>query len=423
MSASPHDGPSRGLGTAGDQTLTALQARLSRYPPDRYPVQHATTRFHLGTHHLHAGRITDALEQLQAALDGFAPEALTVERAKTINMIGIARREQGDLDGAHQTFQIAADLFAAAGEVAEEAAACFNRGLIHRQLEELPQAIDCFTAAVAGFDTADTPQQTGAAARELAGCLVESDRPSEATQVLRPSIEDADARGDLAAIGAAANVLGLALLALDRNDDAVTAFTQAVAANPRSLRPTEHATAKANLALALEPDDPVAAAVAARQAAGVPQAAPVSRAQAQTILNRMDASPTGAADLLTLLDTASTTTRIRHWRDEQARWLDADQTTRTAEARMFLQEVSARPDTVDHLEAWFNVALEQPPDQMNTLLDAFLTATDDLNDDEAHTLHSVVSRVLPRFAMPQWMRLRDTLNHLADANGHRGGWS
>ncbi len=167
----------------------------------------------------------------------------------------------------------------------------------------------------------------------------------------------------------------------------------------------------------------MAAAVAARQAAGVPQAAPVSRAQAQTILNRMDASPTGAADLLTLLDTASTTTRIRHWRDEQARWLDADQTTRTAEARMFLQEVSARPDTVDHLEAWFNVALEQPPDQMNTLLDAFLTATDDLNDDEAHTLHSVVSRVLPRFAMPQWMRLRDTLNHLADANGHRGGWS
>lgn len=406
-----------------DDPLVALRDRLDRYPAERYPVQHATTRFHLATLHLQAGRTAQALEELGAAMPGFAAASLCVERAKTRNMMGIAHREQGELDHAGQAFTDAAELFSDAGEVTEEAAARFNLGLVHRQLHRLDQALDCFGDAAVGFDSGGTRPQHAAASRELAGVLVESGRPAEAVDVLRPVIEDADARGDLAAIGAAANVLGLALLGTGRRRDAGVAFTQAVAGNPRVLRPAEYATAKANLALTLEPDDPCAARVAARQATGVPAADEVVRAQAHDILARLAAGPTGAPDLLAVLDAARPDGWIPRWRDEHARLLDAAEETRATETQAFIEEALGRADASDHLHAWFGAVLEQPPEQMASLLAAFLTAADRLNGTTSERLRSLVARVLPRFPIPQWLRLRDALNHLAATGGHPGGWS
>jgi len=49
--------------TGLDDRTGELEARLARYPVDRYPVQHATTAFHLGTAHLQRGSVTQALRE------------------------------------------------------------------------------------------------------------------------------------------------------------------------------------------------------------------------------------------------------------------------------------------------------------------------------------------------------------------------
>ncbi|MBA2298136.1 MAG: hypothetical protein H0W14_08885, partial [Actinobacteria bacterium] len=49
------------------EAIQELEERLLRYDAARYPVQHATTRFHLGVVLADAGRVEEAIESLVSA--------------------------------------------------------------------------------------------------------------------------------------------------------------------------------------------------------------------------------------------------------------------------------------------------------------------------------------------------------------------
>ena len=82
----------------------ALLARLSRHPPARYPVQHATTQFHLGSVLLQAGQLPAALQALSVARSMFARAGLRLEAAKATLMEGIGHRSAGNLSRALAAF-------------------------------------------------------------------------------------------------------------------------------------------------------------------------------------------------------------------------------------------------------------------------------------------------------------------------------
>ncbi|MDP9462003.1 MAG: hypothetical protein M3Q22_17675, partial [Actinomycetota bacterium] len=106
----------------------SLDARLDRYPVTRYPVQHATTQFHLGAARLAAGEPAAAIEALTAARRVFARVGLRLEEAKATTMVGIALRESGRSAEAGTAFRMAAAAFAELTQPAEQAAASYNLG-------------------------------------------------------------------------------------------------------------------------------------------------------------------------------------------------------------------------------------------------------------------------------------------------------
>ncbi|MBA3311614.1 MAG: hypothetical protein H0U28_16450, partial [Nocardioidaceae bacterium] len=79
-------GPVRGHpgGHAADTETAELEAKLARYPVARYPVQHATTAFHLATTHLHGGRVDEAEPLLLAAGGIFGRLGMRLEHAKSL---------------------------------------------------------------------------------------------------------------------------------------------------------------------------------------------------------------------------------------------------------------------------------------------------------------------------------------------------
>src|SRR5919201_5238471 len=95
--------------------IEELERRLARFPPERYPVQHATVQFHLGVALVNAGRPAEAERALQIAARLFSPDRLPAEHAKTTNVRGAALRLAGRLDEAAAAFVQAADEFQAAG--------------------------------------------------------------------------------------------------------------------------------------------------------------------------------------------------------------------------------------------------------------------------------------------------------------------
>ncbi|MGH3666364.1 MAG: hypothetical protein ACRDU8_09820, partial [Egibacteraceae bacterium] len=78
-----------------DDAITVLQGRLRHYPADRYPVQHATARFHLGQVLLDRGTAAAAEVELRTAAGLFDPRRLPVEHAKATNLLGAALRALG----------------------------------------------------------------------------------------------------------------------------------------------------------------------------------------------------------------------------------------------------------------------------------------------------------------------------------------
>jgi tetratricopeptide (TPR) repeat protein len=401
--------------------IRALEERLGRYPPGRYPVQHATAQFHLGLALTEAGRLDEAETALTTAAGLFPPDRLQVEHAKATNALGVVFRLAGRPEAAATAFRKAAALFEAAGLTVEQGAALFNLGLVQRELGDTQAAVGCFEEARARLDPDRVPIEAAAAARELGAALLVGGELDAARAALEAAMELAGRAGDQAGLGAAANILGLAQLAGDLPEQAVEAFRSAVAGHPRSLRPEEYAMAKANLALAYErAGDRPRARLTAGQAVSVAGAAAPVLAQARAILDRLGDQP---GTLLQVLDLEVPERWLPILREELARWVAADPVVRVAEAGAMVDGVLARPAAAQDLaEAWLAALLELPPEEMTGLIRAALQAVRERDATSAGRLRSVVTRAMARFPIPQWTRLEHTFAHVAAGLGLDGSW-
>lgn len=404
-----------------ENTLEEFEQRLARYPAERYPIQHATAQFHLGVLLTDADRLEEAAQALEVAISLFPPDGLAVEHAKATNARGVVFRLAGQLDDAASAFESAAAAFAAEDLTLDHGAALFNLGLVQRERGDANAAADCFRQARERFDSGSAPSNAAAAARELGATLLVIGDLEAAREPLEAAMSLADRAADTVGLGASANLLGLVHLGADRPEEAVTAFKDAIGANPRTVRAGEHAMAKANLALSYERLGATDHAyLAAIQALGVPGAAEPVREQATATLERLG-HRYGA--VLPVLDQEPQERWPVLLREEMARWSDAEPATRRGECAGWLDGQLARPAAAaDLTEAWLGGLLELPPDAMTSLIRAMLEVLADRDEDEVESFHTTVSRTVVRFPIPQWMRLKDFFNAVATELGQEPSW-
>lgn len=401
-----------------DETIRELGSRVRQHPPERYPVQHATAQFHLGSALFQAGRHDDAEAALAAAAAGFPPEQLPQEHGVALNALGALLRETGRPELAVEVLVRAAAAFERAGATLERGAASHNAGLARRDAGDLAGAREAFELALRLFDPESVPTEAAAAARELGSCLLTMDEPEEAVTRLQHAVELADRGGDTAGLGAAANALGLAHLALGDHEAAVDVLLRAVAAHPRSVRPGQHAMALANLALAHEADGRIPRArLAAAQALAVRAVDAPVRHQAAAVLERLG-SPVG--DVLAVLADEPEEVWPAVLRAEVARWLDLDREERVAELAAVAGEVAGGGERgIAIAEALIGCALELPPERLDTFVADTVAAASTLPDESAADVRSRFSRAMVRFHVPQWMRLKSLFEEHA---GSGSGW-
>lgn len=416
---------------AAGEGEAALLERLRHHRADRYPVQHATASFHLGTLRLDAGRLEEAAADLARAREHF-PEEMAVERAKATTMLGAAHRAAGRLVDAAACFDEAAACFADAEQPGEHGAALHNRGLVARDAGDPELAAGCFERARERFDAAGAGPQAAAAAREQGAARLTAGDPEGALEVLADAGDLAARGGDLAGQGEVANLTGLAQLALDRPEEAAQVFRESAAVHPRGTRPEAFAMAKANLALAWERTDrPARARLAARQALAAGSVPAAVAGQARGLLDRLGGGP---GDVLAALeheagrpaggpDVAEADEWPVVWREEAARWATIDGLERDAETSAWVRGLAERPHRIGDLaEPWLGALLELPPAEMEALAAAAIRATGRLEPDAAQRVRAEVGRAMARFHAPQMLRLRDTFDRLAGELGEPTGW-
>ncbi len=409
-----------GDATAQEETAE-LNAKLATFPVSRYPVQHATTAFHLATVHLRCGRLEQAVPLLVTAYRTFGGLGMQLEQTKALMMHGVALREGGRGDLAAETFARAVHEFAELEQPAEEAAASHNLGMALLEHGDPGAAQTALGRAYELFLAEGHLAQAGAAARERGVHLLTSGDVAGALLVLDDAAALAHRAGDLPGLGAATNALGLAQLALDDPAAAVTEFSRAVGAYPRSLRAAEHAMAKANLAVAHERvGNHARARLAARQALAISSADPPVRDQALQLLDRLSADT--SRDLITVLDEEP----MQRWssilREEVLRWCDASPPDRLLAVRGFMDGMLARPGTsYDLAESLIATIVELPPTPYAEMVASVVQVASDLGEREER-VRSVMGSAMARFAMPQWQRLAASLNEAAADAGLAEGW-
>ena len=400
----------------------SLVDKLARYPVDRYPVQHATTQFHLGSALLHAGDAASALEALTAARTVFARVGMRLETGKATLMLGIALRTAGRLKEATAAFVAAGELLSPLDATTEQAAAAYNLGLVLQDRGDRDGAHAAWDRARELFLAAGYPAQAGAAARDHGASLFTSGKADAALPLLEQAAALAERAGDDPGTAAAGNVLGLAHLAAHDPASAVAVLRRALGFVARSVRPADHAMVKANLALAYEQaGDRPRARLAALQAAAAPSAAAPVRAQAQQVLARLPGDPSG--DLLAVLDDEPREQWPGTLREELLRAAELAPADRAAVVGGFLDGVLARPEASYALaEALLSVVLELPPRTYGLLVEAVVSASGGRPEDDAERLRAVLGSAMARFAMPQWQRLAASLNAAAEACGQPATW-
>lgn len=399
-----------------------LVERLSRYPVERYPVQHATTQFHLGSVLLHSGAAGAALPPLTTARDVFALVGMTLEQAKALVMLGAALREAGRTAEAASAFTTACAALADLDQPAELAAACYNLGLVRQDAGDRPAAHRAWADARELFLSAGYPAQAAAAARDHGGSLLSEGQVSAAVALLEQSLSLAELADDQPGAGAAANALGLARLAADDPGVAVTALRRALAAFPRGIRPADHAMAKANLALAHEQaGDRPRARLAAAQVLAVPSAAAPVRTQAQLLLARLPGRLD--EDLLAVLDAEDQQSWVAVLREELLRVAEQPAGERRALVSGVLDGLLARPAVAyDLAESLLQVVVELPPRTYEAFVSALVQASAGRPEAQTARLRAVLSSAFARFALPQWQRLVASLNAAAEASGQPATW-
>jgi tetratricopeptide (TPR) repeat protein len=401
--------------------IDVLLARTRRYPADRYPAQHATAQFHLGSALLQTADAPRALAALDTAEQLFAGIGMRSEHAKSLLMHGTGLRVTGRPREALRRFEAAADLFADLGQAAEEAAARHNIGLVLVETGDAAEALEAFGVAQQLFRAAGQRVWAGAAAREQGALLLGLGEPAAAVPLLEEAVE-LSGEADPAGAGATANVLGLAHLELGCPEAAVGSLQLSLAWHPRSVRPAEHAMAKANLALAHEAAGATAQArLTARHALSVPEAPEPVRAQSAQVLGRLEG---GAGwDLGTVLD-QEPRARWDIWvRDEMLRWTELDQQSRDEEAAAWLQGQDERgADGVELAQALLGVLLELPPSAYDLVISSIVRAVAATDPHHAERLQAVFRSAMARYPLPQWQRMAETFSAAAEREGQVQQW-
>lgn len=406
-----------------EEQIAELSARLDTYHPQRYPVQHATAQFHLGTAMLQADRVVEALACLGTAEEIFGAVGLSLERAKAANMRGVALRTAGSRDQAVEAFTRAARAFRELAHPVEEAAASYNLGMASCGRNNPDDARRAFTHSAQLFVAAGRMPEAAAAAREHATLLLGLGEVSAAVELLAPAMEMAFRGRDMAGGGAAANALGLALLATGDIDAAVSAFRDAVGAHPRSVRPAEHAMAKANLALALEQGgDSARSRLAADQALGIRTAAEPVRAQAEEILKRLP--PATGAELFDVLDDTPVDRWVSVVREELLRWADAVSRVRADAAAAWVDGHLRQPGRgAEFAQGLLGALLELPPASYEAVVRDIVMAVADRSTEDSERFRAAVRSGMARFALPQWQRVAATFNAASTELGEPAEWS
>lgn len=407
--------------STGVDSIAAIGDHLRAHPAHRFPLEHAAGQFHLGIALVEEGRVEEARAALELASELFAGRDRPVELAKARNGLGAVLRLLGDPAAAADAFTQAAEAFADGGLAAEQGAALFNLGLARRESGEQEGARDAFAQARSLLDGTAPPAQVGAAARELGATLLLLGDGDAAAEALAQAVELAARGRDTAGVGSAANALGLAHLAAGRTEQATAAFHAAVTHHHRTLHPEGHAMAQANLALAYEQaGDALRARTAARHALGVPAVPPPVREQATAILDRLPPQPGDAVALL--LDEPR-----ERWpalmRTEIAWWLDAGDEAREAAAAGWVAAQAASDDFGEELaHALLGAALELPAEATDRVVAAVVRGAGAADPQAAARFRAQVARALPRFHLPQWQRLEQSLDRLASEAG-QAPWS
>jgi tetratricopeptide (TPR) repeat protein len=398
-----------------------LVERLGRYPVERYPVQHATTQFHLAAVLLHAGETAAAAHALTSSRAVFARAGMALEAAKATLMLGVAHRTAGQLDAAADAFLEAEQALARLDAPAERGAAAYNLGLVRQDSGDRAGAHAAWATAREALLDAGQPAQAAAAARDHGASLLADDRAQDALPLLQQAAALAERAGDDPGTAAAANVLGLAHLATGDAASAVQVLRRALGFAPRTVRPAEHAMVKANLALAHEQaGNAPRARLCAVQALAVPDAAAPVRAQAQALLARLPGSP--ALDLRAVLDAEDPQEWAPAVREEALRTAGLPE-QRRAMVRALLDGVLADPDG-GHARAQvlWAVVLELPPRPYDGLVQAVVDGVSGRSQPDEERLRGVLCSALARLPMPQWQRLVASLNAEAGAAGQPATW-
>lgn len=386
--------------------ILALEDHLRAHPRDRAPVTHASTRIQLGMVLLQAGRLERAEEELAGAAEQLDPSVSPREHATALNLLGVVCRDTGRPELSGELFLRAAHTFGGIGATVEQGGCLHNVGLTLVDRDDPEGAAEAFREAGELLADEQVPIQRAANLRELGAALLQLDQANEAVALLERAADLSGRAGDLAGEGGAANTLGLAHLAREDADAAANAFTRALAANPRTIRPELHAMARANLALAHERagDEPYAR-LAAAQADAIGTAPDAVREQARAILARLGPP---SDDLHLVLDGLAEDGWERPVVDEVDRWSQVDDTVVAVALDGWLAGLATRDgQRVERTAVVLGRFLELPPEPMRRLIGLYVARAGEL-DPEAHDrVRAAVSRALARFPIPQWMRLKD----------------
>lgn len=400
-----------------------LAERLRQFPVDRYPVQHATTQFHLGSVLLQGGNPERAIQALTTAGRLFGSAGLALEQAKATVGLGVALRAARRIAEAVVAFTTACTQLETLDQPVELAAASYDLGLVLQDAGDLPGAHAAWARARETFLRAGYLSQAAAAGRDHGASLLRSGEVEAARPLLEQARSLAEQAGDEPGAGAAGNVLGLVHLAAGEPALAVSALRTALSTLPRSIRPAEHAMVKANLALAYEQDgNPTRARLAAGQALAIPSADVAVRGQARMLLARLPGH--AHDDLLAVLAVEDRDAWVAIIRDEVLRAAELSRDELRRLLRGFLDGVLTRSDAPYELvESLLHVVLELPPRTYDSIVEAVVDAAGGRPEDESTRLHAVIGSALARFPIPQWQRLVASLNAASNAAGRPATWS
>lgn len=398
-----------------------LIAKLGRYPVDRYPVQHATTQFHLGSVLLHAGEIPPAVEALAVSRSVFVGAGMRLEAAKATVMLGVGLRAAGRLEEAAGAFHAAGAVLAELDQPVEQAAAAYNLGLVRHDAGDPDAAHAAWASARELFLSTGYPAQAAAAARDHGASLLTAGDVAAAVPLLEQSASLAERAGDGPGTAAAANVLGLAHLAAWDAPAAVAVLRRALGFTPaacvppstRWSRPTWRwptsrlATTQSTARRAAGPGGAERRRCGAR--AGAAAAAAVAGAGARRPAERPRHRAAGAVGPLV--------------REEVLRLAELPAGQRCVEVSGFLHGALARTEaSYELVQSLLQVVLELPPRAYDLLVATIVDAADGRPQQDVERLRAVVGSAMARFAIPQWQRLAASLNAAAQATGQPATW-